>query len=124
MCMSSSPGTWRSAKHLDRRGAWIDNFVRFRIGAHGAISQGGHLCTGNHDRSDPGMGLVVKPITVEAGAWFGAFARTAPGVTVGREAVVTLGPILPEDADAHGIYTGNPAVRVRDRTIREQAGAE
>jgi putative colanic acid biosynthesis acetyltransferase WcaF len=102
--------------------AWIDNFVLIRIGTNAVVSQGAYLCTGNHDWSDPGMGLVVKPLTVEDGAWIGAFARIAPGITVGREAVVTLGAVLLQDADARGVYSGNPAVRVRERTIRERSG--
>lgn len=102
--------------------AWIDNFVKVRIGANAVLSQGAYLCTGNHDWSDPGMGLVVKQIAVEDGAWVGAFAKIAPGVTVGREAVVTLGSVLLEDAQAGGVYCGNPAVRVRDRTVRDRPG--
>ncbi len=102
--------------------AWIDNFVRVRIGPNVVVSQGAYLCTGNHDWSDPGMGLVVKPITLEDGAWIGAFARVAPGVTVGREAVVTLGSVLLEHARPRGVYSGNPAVRVRERTIRDRPG--
>jgi putative colanic acid biosynthesis acetyltransferase WcaF len=102
--------------------AWIDNFVKVRIGANTVVSQGAYLCTGNHDWSDPGMGLVVKPITVEDGAWVGAFVRIAPGVTVGSTAVVTLGSVLLRDAEPAGVYTGNPAVLVRKRTIRVWAG--
>jgi putative colanic acid biosynthesis acetyltransferase WcaF len=102
--------------------AWIDNFVAVRIGANAVVSQGAYLCTGNHDWADPGMGLVVKPVTVEDGAWVGAFAKVGPGITVGREAVVTLGSVLLQDAEARGVYTGNPAVRVRGRSIRDVPG--
>ncbi len=102
--------------------AWIDNFVRVQIGANAVVSQGAYLCTGNHDWSDPGMGLMVKPVTVEDGAWVGAFARIAHGVTVGRAAIVTLGSVLLQDAEESGVYTGNPAVRVRQRTVRDRPG--
>jgi putative colanic acid biosynthesis acetyltransferase WcaF len=101
--------------------AWIDNFVQVRIGANAVVSQGAYLCTGNHDWSDPGMGLIVKPVTVEDGAWVGAFARIAPGITVGRSAVLTLGSVLLENAEAGGVYTGNPAIRVRERIIRNES---
>jgi putative colanic acid biosynthesis acetyltransferase WcaF len=102
--------------------AWIDNFVPVVIGANACVSQGAYLCTGNHDWSDPGMGLIVKPITVEDGAWVGAFARIGPGVTVGREAIVTLGSVLLKDAAPRGIYQGNPATKIRVRTIRDAPG--
>ena len=102
--------------------AWIDNFVSVRIGSNAVVSQGAYLCTGNHDWSDPGMGLIVKPITVEQGAWVGAFARIAPGVTVGANAIVTLGSVLLKDAQTNGIYTGNPATLTGQRTIRDVPG--
>ena len=103
---------------------WIDNFVQVRIGSNVCISQGAYLCTGNHDWSDPGMGRFVEPVNVEDGAWVGAFARIAPGVTVGREAVVGLGGVLVEDAEPSGIYFGNPAVKVRERKLRDYVGPE
>jgi putative colanic acid biosynthesis acetyltransferase WcaF len=102
--------------------SWIDNFVDVRIGANACVSQGAYLCTGNHDWSDPGMGRTVAPITVEDGAWVGGFARVGPGVTVGEEAVVGLGAVLLEDAEPSGIYLGNPAVKVGERTLRDYVG--
>jgi len=102
--------------------AWIDNFVPVTIGGNACLSQGCYLCTGNHDWADPGMGLVVKPITVEDGAWVGAFAKVGPGVTVGCEAIVTLGSVLLTSADPRGVYQGNPAVLVRQRTVRDRPG--
>jgi putative colanic acid biosynthesis acetyltransferase WcaF len=97
--------------------AWIDNFVAVHIGAHACISQGAYICTGNHDWSDPGMRRFVAPVAVEGGAWVGAFARIAPGVVVGREAVVTLGSVLLDDAEPRGIYQGNPAELVKERVL-------
>jgi putative colanic acid biosynthesis acetyltransferase WcaF len=102
--------------------SWIDNFVEVRLGDNVCISQGAYLCTGNHDWSDPGMGLVVKPIVVDDGAWIAAFARVAPGVTVGEEAVVTLGAVLLKDAEPRGVYGGNPAVKVSQRSLRDHSG--
>lgn len=96
---------------------WIDNFVDVTIGANVCISQGAYLCTGNHDWSDPAMTRFVEPVSVRDGAWIGAFALVAPGVTVGENAVLTLGSVLMEDAAANGIYSGHPAVRVRERTL-------
>ena len=102
--------------------AWIDNFVPVTIGANACISQGAYLCTGNHDWSDPGMGLVVRPIRIMEGAWIGAFARIGPGVTVGKEAIVTLGSVLLRDAEPRGVYQGNPATKIRERSLRDRPG--
>src|SRR6476660_604348 len=101
---------------------WIDNFKPVRIGANACLSQGAYLCTGNHDWSDPGMGLVTSPITVEDGAWVGAFSLIGPGVTVGEEAVITLGAVLLRDAAPRGIYSGNPATCTGERKLRERPG--
>ncbi len=98
--------------------SWIDNLADVRIGANTCISQGAYLCTGNHDWSDPGMGLMLAPISVEDGAWIGAFAKIGPGVTVGRRAVLTLGSILVRSAEPGGIYAGNPAQMVKERRIQ------
>jgi putative colanic acid biosynthesis acetyltransferase WcaF len=97
---------------------WIDNFVEVTIGANVCISQGAYLCTGNHDWSDSAMTRFVQPVTVEDGVWVAAFARIAPGITVGENAVVTLGSVLLEDAEADGIYSGHPATRVGERRLR------
>ena len=37
-----------------------------------------------------------------------------PGVTVGAGCVVAAGAVVRESCDAHGLYAGVPAVRVRD----------
>jgi len=97
--------------------AWLDTIVAVRIGANVCVSQGAYLCTGNHDWSDPRMGLTAREIVLEDGCWVGAFARVGPGVTVGREAVVGLGAVLLEDAEPRGVYLGNPAVKVGERDL-------
>jgi len=97
--------------------AWIDNMGDVEIGANACISQGAYVCTGNHDWSDPGMGLVVAGVAIEDGAWIGAFARVAPGVRVRREAVLTLGSVATRDLEPATIYAGQPAVAVRKRVL-------
>ena len=101
--------------------AWIDNLVPVEIADNVCISQDAYLCTGNHDWSDPRMGMTPAPIVVEHGAWIGARSSIGPGVTVGSEAVLTLGSILLADAEPLGIYTGNPAQRVRTRKLGARA---
>lgn len=102
--------------------SWIDNMENVSIGAHAVVSQGAYLCTGNHDWSDPGMPLTPRPIRIDDGAWVGAFARVAPGTSIGREAVLVLGAVLLDDAEPGWIYAGNPATPVRQRTI-DRVGA-
>lgn len=96
---------------------WIDNLTHVRIGSHACLSQGAMLLTGNHDYRTPGFELLVKPITLEDGAWIGARAVVCPGVTVRSHAVLAVGSVATRDLDAYTIYQGNPAVAVRKREI-------
>ena len=101
--------------------SWVDNLADVQIGAHACVSQGAYLCTGNHDWSDVGMRLMVAPIEVGDGAWIGAFAKVAPGVTVGPDAILTLGSVLTYDAKASTIYTGVPAQAAGTRRVGDDA---
>jgi putative colanic acid biosynthesis acetyltransferase WcaF len=103
---------------------WIDNMEDVTIGANAVLSQGSYLCTGNHDWSDPGMGLAPRPIVIEKGAWIGAFAKVGPGLTVRQQAVLTLGAVLLSEAEEGVIYQGNPAVAQRRRFLRRHEHME
>ncbi len=101
---------------------WIDNFADVHIGANSCVSQGAYLCTGNHDWSDPGMRRIVRPIHIGNGAWIGAFARIAPGTTVGDEAVVGLGAFVHGEVKSGHLYSGNPGHCTGVRYIRGKTG--
>lgn len=97
--------------------AWIDNMEDVVLASDVVVSQGAYLCTGNHDWTDPVMPLAPRPIVVEHGAWIGAFAKVAPGTTVGTGSVLALGAVALSDTEPWGIYAGNPAVRVGTRVL-------
>jgi len=78
-------------------GAWIDNLAPVTIGRNVCLSQGSYLCTGNHDWSSPTFSLRTGSITLEDGAWVAAKAVVGPGVTVGRNAVVSLSAVATAD---------------------------
>ena len=99
-------------------GVWIDNLTHVRIGSNVCISQGAYLCTGNHDYKDVNFGLIVKEITIKDGAWIGAKTLICPGVTIGKNAVITAGSVIKNNAKENGIYRGNPAVFIRKREFR------
>jgi len=96
---------------------WIDNLAMVRIGSNVCISQGAYLCTGNHDWSDPGFGLMVEPIALTSGCWIGARSMVCPGVTVGECGVAAAGSVVAADIGAFEIHAGNPAARVRYRRM-------
>lgn len=97
---------------------WIDNLAPVNIGSNVCISQGAYLFTGNHDYKKTTFDLIVKPVTVEEGAWIGAKAIVCPGIKVGSHAVLTAGSVATGNLEAFSIYQGNPAVEVRRRIIK------
>ena len=99
-------------------GCWIDNLDRVTIGSNVCISQGAMLLTGNHDYTNPAMPYRNAPISIEDGAWIGAQTTVCPGVTVHRNAILTVGSVATKDMEANGIYQGNPAVKIRERKIK------
>jgi putative colanic acid biosynthesis acetyltransferase WcaF len=94
---------------------WIDNLAKVYIGSNVCISQGAFLLTGNHDYTKPAFDLMVKPIILEEAVWIGANAIVCPGVTCGSHAVLAVGSVATSDLAGYGIYSGNPAVKIKDR---------
>lgn len=101
--------------------AWIDNLTTVTIGNNCCISQGGFLLTGNHDYASKRFDLIIKPITLEDGAWVGAKSVVCPGVTMKSHSVLAVGSIATSDLEEWSIYQGNPAVKVKDRTSRVES---
>jgi putative colanic acid biosynthesis acetyltransferase WcaF len=99
---------------------WIDNLADVTVGANACISQGAYLCTGNHDWRAPRFDLIVKPITLDDGAWVGARATIAPGVRLHVCAVAAAGSVVTHDIPAFEIHAGNPSTFVRTRVVRDQ----
>ena len=98
---------------------WIDNLDKVCIGNNVCISQGALLLTGNHDYTLSSMPYRNGAITLEDGAWIGAKAVVCPGVTVHRNAILTVGSVATKEMEENGIYQGNPAVRVRTRVLKD-----
>lgn len=101
-------------------GAYLYNQGRITVGARTVISQGAHICASTHDINDPNFQLVVRPITIGEQAWVAAEAFVGPGVTIGDRAVVGARAALFQNADADGVYSGNPAQFVKLRKLRTQ----
>ena len=99
-------------------GARLYNQGAIAIGAWSVISQRAHLCASTHVVDDPAFQLVLRPIAVGERCWIAAEAFVGPGVTMGDGAVLAARGALFEDAQADGIYRGNPASLVRTRAQR------
>jgi putative colanic acid biosynthesis acetyltransferase WcaF len=102
--------------------SWLLNLAPITLEDHVCISQRAFLCTGNHDYTQRTFTLIAKPIHAETGAWVGAATFVSPGLTLGSHSVLTAGSVATKDLLQFGIYQGNPAIKVRDRKIRSEAG--
>lgn len=94
---------------------WIDNLAPVTIGANCCISQGAMLLCGNHNYRKTTFDLIVRPITVENGAWIGAKCVLCPGVTVHSHSVISVGSVVTKDADSYKIFQGIPATFKSER---------
>jgi len=66
----------------------------------------------------PGASLLkTGEIYLQECCWIGAKTAIAPGVVVGRGAILTLGSTAVSSLDPMMIYTGNPARAVKARKI-------
>ncbi|NOU03642.1 MAG: putative colanic acid biosynthesis acetyltransferase [Novosphingobium sp.] len=99
-------------------GVRIYNQGRIAIGARSVVSQRAHLCASSHDIADPDFQLVLRPIAIGAQCWVAAEAFVGPGVTMHDRAVLAARGVLFGDAEADGVYSGNPAVRIKLRGLR------
>lgn len=98
---------------------WIDNLDKVVIGSDVCISQGALLLTGNHDYTLPTFDYRNAPIYIEDGAWIGAKSVVCPGVMVCTHAILTVGSVATKDMESYGIYQGNPAVKIRERIVKQ-----
>jgi putative colanic acid biosynthesis acetyltransferase WcaF len=109
--LSVGDHTWIGEK------VWIDNLADVSIGANCCISQGAMLLCGNHNFRKTTFDLITKEITLEEGAWVGAFAIVCPGVLMRSHAVLAVNSVASETLEPYSVYKGNPAVLIRERII-------
>lgn len=96
---------------------FIENLDEVIIGNNCCVSQGAMLMTGNHNYKIPSFDLMTKPIILEDGVWIGARAIVSPGVTCKSHSVLSMGSVATKDLEEYTIYSGIPAVKVRERSI-------
>jgi putative colanic acid biosynthesis acetyltransferase WcaF len=98
---------------------WIENQAKVKMGDNCCLSQGAMLLTGNHNFKKTTFDLMIGNITLENGVWIGAHAVVCPGVICKSHAVLSVNSVATETLEPYSVYKGNPAVKVRDREIKE-----
>jgi len=96
------------------------NMGQVTLGKHAIVSQSVHICGGTHDVDDIHFQLNVRPIMISDFAWVAAEAFVGPGVTIGEGAVLGARGVTFRDIPAWKIFTGNPAVFLRDRNCQPE----
>jgi putative colanic acid biosynthesis acetyltransferase WcaF len=90
-------------------------FADIAIGNNVVISQKSYLCAGTHDYHAPGFDIQAFPIKIEDEAWLAADVFVAPGVIVGRGAVVGSRSSVFGNLPAMMVCVGSPARPVHAR---------
>jgi putative colanic acid biosynthesis acetyltransferase WcaF len=93
----------------------IYSFAPITLGNNVVVSQRTYLCAGTHDFRSPSFDLRCQPIVIEDEAWVATDTFVAPGVTIGRGAVVGARSSVFKDLPPMMICTGNPARPIRPR---------
>ena len=87
-----------------------------RIGNHVMIGPAVQIYTAAHDLQAEARiqgWEVAKPIVIEDNVWIGGGAILLPGISIGRNAVVGAGAVVPRSVPANAVVAGNPARVIR-----------
>jgi putative colanic acid biosynthesis acetyltransferase WcaF len=76
------------------------------------------LLCGNHNYKRTTFDLITGEIVLEEGSWVGAKTVVCPGVRIGKQSLLTVGSVATTSLDAHWIYQGNPAKKIKPREIK------
>lgn len=85
------------------------------IGSDSVVSQHSYLCAATHDHERIDFPLVARPVQIGDQVWLAAGCFVAPGVTIGRGAIVGARSVVLSDIPPATIWAGNPARHLRDR---------
>lgn len=83
---------------------------------HVILSQGCYICGASHDFNHPSFPLFSKSIVLGRYSWVCARAVVLPGVVLGDGAVLGASAVAAKSLDPLGVYVGNPARKVAQRS--------
>lgn len=100
---------------------WIGDDVtlyslgRIEIGHNVVISQKSYICGGSHDFRAPTFDIYQQSVMIEPEAWIASDVFVAPGINIGRGAVIGARSSVFRDVAPMMVYTGNPAKPISPR---------
>lgn len=93
----------------------IYNLARISIGSNVALAHRVYLSAGSHLTESLAFDIVGKPIVIEDECWLPNDVFVAPGVTIGRGAVIGARSSVFKDMPSGMICMGSPCKPVRPR---------
>lgn len=100
----------------------IYNLADVTIGSHVALAHKVYLCTGHHDISRIDFPIGASPIVIQDECWLANDVFVAPGVTIGRGAVVGARSTVLHTLPGAMVCYGYPAKPVKARTVPDVNG--
>jgi putative colanic acid biosynthesis acetyltransferase WcaF len=105
--------------------AWVGDNVELYtlgeivIGNNAVVSQRSYICTGSHDYTKPTFDIYALKTVIEDEAWVATDVYVAPGVTIGKAAVIGARSSVFSDMPAGMICVGTPAKPIKPRVMDE-----
>lgn len=96
---------------------WIDNLDEVIIGNNVCISQGAMILSGNHDYKKTTFDLILGKIILEDGVWICAKSIVCANVICKSHSVLSVNSTATNNLEPYSIYSGTPAVKIRNREI-------
>jgi len=93
----------------------IYSLCEITIGADVVISQRSYICAATHDYSQTSFDMIGKQVTIEDQVWLATDVFVAPGINIGRGAVIGARSSVFKDVAASTISVGSPSIVVRSR---------
>jgi acetyltransferase-like isoleucine patch superfamily enzyme len=92
-----------------------------KIGKNVSIAQNVNIMTDSGPNASPlmqsGYPITKAPVTIEDHVWIGAGVIIAPGVKIGKCAIIGANSFVSQDVEGYSLYAGNPAVFIKKITI-------
>lgn len=101
--------------------SWIGDEVNLyslgeiEIGKNVVISQKCYICTGSHNYLEKDFPIYAKKIIIKNQCWLATDVFVAPGVTIGKQAVIGARSSVFKSIPENKICVGSPAKIVRKR---------
>jgi putative colanic acid biosynthesis acetyltransferase WcaF len=103
--------------------SWIGDGVdlytlgEIEIGKNAVISQKSYLCAASHDYTKETFDIYAQKIVIEDEAWIATDVFIAPGITIGKGAVIGARSTVLSDMPAGMVCVGYPAKPIKARIV-------